>query len=618
MINAVFDKNRRRLAYLDNAIGVSYNCPLNALWTATFSLPASDPKNQYCQQNNFVRIFDGNDEIGLFRIIGENKARSSDAVTAYSCEHVLSLLMDDVMFQYHQLGGVNQRTSAVLSYILNRQTTRNWIVDRCDFDRRFEYAFENENLLSALFSVPNCFNVDYMWTWDTSSYPWRLQLIVPPTDFSAEIRYAKNMMEIRKTTDSTNLANRIYALGYGEGVNQLTIKSVNNDIPYVENVVSQQEYGLKSTILVDSRFQNADSLKGYALQMLAELSTPYYSYEVSAVDLFRLLNDYSSRFKVGDIVRVIDTEDNISLRTRIIELEKSNVDGDPGSMRLVLANKDKDIAGSISDLQRRARINETYSQGATNLMIQNFSDNADATHPAEMNVYIPDEVVRINKILLNVEFQAFRGYTSAVKSYEGYSQTSSSAGAYTQTTEAGGGTATTSGSTEVGLNNEYPSSDNANAVHNHGLHANVKLAKWGGSDANGNVISDGYETFVWSGAHNHGSHAHTINLGTHTHGLNIPSHRHSVTIPAHTHDIAFGIYEGEIANSATIIVDGNTLPAINDYNQIDLTAYLETDDSGKITRGTFHKIKIKPNSMTRIIGALFVQLFTSSQGGGDF
>lgn len=615
MINAVFDKNRQRLAYLDNAMAVGYNCPINALWTATFSLPASDPKNQYCQQNNFVRIFDGNDEIGLFRIIGEDKVRSSDAVTAYSCEHVLSLLMDDVLFQYHQLGGTNQRTSAVLSYILNRQTTRNWVVDRCDFDRRFEYAFENENLLSALFSVPNCFDVDYMWTWDTSSYPWRLQLIEPPTDFSAEIRYAKNMVEMRKTTDSTNLANRIYALGYGEGVNQLTIKSVNNDVPYVEDVRSQQEYGLKSTILVDSRFQNANSLKGYAQQMLAELATPYYSYEVTAVDLFRLLNDYSSRFKVGDVVRVIDAEDGISLRTRIVELEKGDIDGDPGSLRIVLANKDRDIAGSISDLQRRARINETYSQGATNLMIQNFSDNADATHPAEMNVYIPAEVVRINKILLNVEFEPFRGYTSAVQSYEGYSRTSSSAGAYTQTTESGGSAATTSGATSVGLNNEMPTSQNVNAVHNHGMP--VDADSWIPIvDASGNA--KGRTRFVASGAHTHDEHTHSINLPSHVHGLNIPSHTHSVTIPAHTHDIAFGIYEGDVANNATIIVDDNPLPAISDYNQIDLTAYLDTDNSGKITRGTFHKIQIKPDKMTRIIGALFVQLFTSSQGGGDF
>ena len=38
--------------------------------------------------------------------------------------------------------------------------------------------------------------------------------------------------------------------------------------------------------------------------------------------------------------------------------------------------------------QSRALISETYAQGATNQQIYNFSDNADATHPAKLQLYI--------------------------------------------------------------------------------------------------------------------------------------------------------------------------------------------------------------------------------------
>ena len=41
----------------------------------------------------------------------------------------------------------------------------------------------------------------------------------------------------------------MYALGYGEGVNQLTIKSVNGGLPYVEDALSIEKYGLCSTML---------------------------------------------------------------------------------------------------------------------------------------------------------------------------------------------------------------------------------------------------------------------------------------------------------------------------------------------------------------------------------
>ena len=36
----IFDRNMKRLAYLDNAISVGYTLEANSLWTATFTMPA--------------------------------------------------------------------------------------------------------------------------------------------------------------------------------------------------------------------------------------------------------------------------------------------------------------------------------------------------------------------------------------------------------------------------------------------------------------------------------------------------------------------------------------------------------------------------------------------------
>ena len=44
----------RRLAYLDKAFDISYTTKMNALWTASFSLPADDHKAEYCQFHNYV------------------------------------------------------------------------------------------------------------------------------------------------------------------------------------------------------------------------------------------------------------------------------------------------------------------------------------------------------------------------------------------------------------------------------------------------------------------------------------------------------------------------------------------------------------------------------------
>lgn len=627
----VFDRNMKRLAYLDNAMSVGYTLETNSLWTATFTMPADDPKTEYCTPLNYVEIFDGDERIDLFRIIGEDLERSDGATRFYNCEHVLATLLNDVLFQYHQCGGTGVRTAEVLNYILNRQTTRNWVLGSCDFERFFEYNWENSTLLAALFAVPECFDSDYLWTWDTTGYPWSLSLVAPSDRLKSEIRYAKNMTEIRKSRDDTGLANRIYALGYGEGVNQLTISSVNNGLPYVEDALSIEKYGLCSSILVDTRYEVEENLKAYAEQILRKSAEPYYSYEIGAIDLHRLTGDAFSRFWPGEIVRIVDDEDGVNLRARIVSVTKDDAQGDPGAVSVTIANKSKDIAGSISDLQSRALIGETYAQGATNQQVYNFSDNADADHPATMKIYIDESVVRINKMLLNIQFEPFRAFEQAIGG--GGGQTTSSGGGTTtssgggSTTSSGGGSTTSSGGgqtssgTALESSNILPNETNGQAVHNHGLSSGAKLAI---VDSSLKIV--GYESFVWSGAHVHPAHTHRIS--DHTHRVDSHTHRvsaHTHTVPAHTHTvqnhthaIQFGIYEGQRASRATIRVDGNVLPAQSGYDNIDIVAYLSKDDSGKIQRGTWHTIEVLPDTMSRIVGAVFSQTFCNSRGGGDY
>lgn len=628
----VFDRNMKRLAYLDNAMSVGYTLETNSLWTATFTMPADDPKTEYCTPLNYVEIFDGDERIDLFRIIGEDLERSDGATRFYNCEHVLATLLNDVLFQYHQCGGTGVRTAEVLNYILNRQTTRNWVLGSCEFTRYFEYNWENSTLLAALFAVPECFDSDYLWTWDTTGYPWSISLVAPSDKLKSEIRYAKNMTNIVKSQDASGIANRIYALGYGEGVNQLTISSVNNGLPYVEDALSIEKYGLCSTILVDTRYEVAENLKAYAEQILRESAEPYNSYEIGAIDLHRLTGDAFSRFWPGEIVRVVDDEDGVNLRTRIVSVVKDDAQGDPGNVTVTLANKSKDIAGSISDLQSRALIGETYAQGATNQQVYNFSDNADATHPATMKIYIDESVVRINKMLLNIQFEPFRAFEKAIGG--GGGQTTSSGGGSTtssgggSTTSSGGGSTTSSGggqtssATALESSNILPNETNGQAVHNHGLSRGAHLAIVDISTLE--VV--GWEDFVWSGAHVHPAHTHKISA--HTHRVDAHTHRvsaHTHTVPAHTHtvqnhthEIQFGIYEGQRASRATIRVDGNELPAQSGYDNIDIVEYLSKDDSGKIRRGTWHTVEVLPDTMSRIVGAVFSQTFCNSRGGGDY
>jgi len=87
------------IAVLVNAYNVGYRKRNNEIWTAKFSLPSDDPKNDYCVGFNFAEVLDDGERIGLFRILPSTRVkRMGKLEVSYECEHVLATLLDDIMF----------------------------------------------------------------------------------------------------------------------------------------------------------------------------------------------------------------------------------------------------------------------------------------------------------------------------------------------------------------------------------------------------------------------------------------------------------------------------------------------------------------------------------------
>lgn len=622
----VYDRDMNKLAYLHNAYAISYSLELNELWNATFTLPAVDSKNIYCQPFNYVEIFDGSERIELFRIMLSTLTRNTKGDIVYKCEHVLATLLDDVMFKYHQMGNIGVGTAQVIRYILDQQLVKRWQLGQCDFDRRFEYKWENENLLAALFSVPQPFDEKYRWEFDTTGSIWRINLKRLSTEFKADITYRKNMLEIKKTVDPTSIVTRLYCLGYGEGDNQLGIESVNNGIPYLESNGATTTWGIKQSILVDRRFENPETLKAYGQSLLDELKHPYISYEVSAIDLYRLSPTKHLRFIPGDIVRINDTEDNIIEDLPIVRVTKNDVTGRPADVDIEIANKTRDMAGSISELQERARINEVYAQGATNQMIIPYADNADSNNPSVLRVYIPDTMVRINKCILNYRLEQFRAFSKAIGGGGGSTQTSSSGGGGSTTSSDGGGV---SSSTADGGSSVTTSSGGGGIVTDTGPGGiNVEWVDVqtgpGGADNHRHkyrrVHSHQHAVNIPSHRHdvNIPRHNHRFYIDDHYHRINLPTHDHRINIPEHTHNLQFGIYQGDRASKVTIKVDGKAIPQTQENTDINIIDYLAVDSAGKVQRNTWHEIEIIPDKMSRIVANIFMQIFTNSRGGGNY
>lgn len=622
----ILDVNRQNVAYLENAYNVSYEKEINKIATASFKLPLNDSKNEKIKHLQYMEIIDNDNEyIGLFRIMPTQTVVSeSEQSVTYQCNHVLTTLMDSVIFRYHEIPP-NTSTRDVLEYLLNLQKVKHWRLGTCDFTRYFQYSWENVNgIVDAIFSVPKAFDEDYMFTFDTTSYPWTLNLINPPTAPTCYIHESLNLKGLKIESNPNQMINRIYPLGIGEGVNQLNIKKVNpTGQAYIENAQSIVDNGLIEYIWVDRRFTDAKLLMQSAQSLLTKFSQPIVSWETDAIDLIKASTDKNipqmTKLRVGNVVR-LSTEKFGIVNLRILKESKSDVFGDPGNIKLSIGNVLTDLGTTQADIERKIEINQLYSQGATNILNYDKADNADEQYPVKFRIYIDNDVVKINTCELTFETTKFRAYSKTLKA----------SGKVVKSTSSGGGSVQSTTSQAAGQSTQTSS---ANGTHRHRVfvYDSVVNHNWK-DDVTANVFY-GYNRSMpiyIQGSSRPGdiytdqaadNHTHTVTTPSHTHNVSItiPNHTHNIDIPEHTHEIQYGIYEdSDVADRVTVTVDGNVIPGTDTRKErFNIVEYLSKSTDGTINRG-WHEIVMTPNKRARIEAQITMRVFIKSQLGGEF
>ncbi|MEG2622646.1 MAG: phage tail spike protein [Clostridia bacterium] len=429
------------LGTLDNA-KYSYVLKDTPLSTGKVILPVDDGGNALCMAYNLVELFDGDDRVDIFRVIGmpQSSIKATGGTYTYNLEHVLATLMDKVMPGTREIGGTGVTMTDCINYILGFQGRNpRWQLGTCVFTTQFQYSFTDAYLLPALLSLPKQLDEAYRWTTDTTTTPWTLNLVRPTSTVECELRYQHNMTEISKTYDASAQCTRCYPRGYGEGVNQLTIDDVNGGVGYIDaDIATMNRWGIIEKPFVDRTIEHADALKRRATQWLNAYKSPRFSYTAKLIDLYRLTGEPFSRFVPGKLCLVIDEEHGIALSVRVEQIAKSDPRGKPHDVTVTLSNQTANVASELADLASRTSINELYAQGATNMFQIPFRDNADKDHPIELDVDIPSECVRINKLWMILHIGYFRSTTRGSEAGGSTETTSSASGGGTVTSNAGG------------------------------------------------------------------------------------------------------------------------------------------------------------------------------------
>ena len=617
----IYDMNRVPVCMLQNAFDIQEQQSLNALWYLDFKLPATDAKNEFCNAYWYARFNDGE----LYRMFPNGYNDASDLpYYSYHCEHVLATLLNKVMPGIVTMGGYYQPTPDVLRAILAKQDIQDWVLGECDFSRRFEYGFEKENLLAALFSVPQCFDEDYIWTFETKGYPWVLNLkrLNKNAEPVLNVRYGYNRLSYNRQPDYTNHVTKLYAYGSGEGVNQLNINKFTNGLGYIladkEHI---EKYGIRESIWVDRRYENEETLYAAAQSMLSELCDPITSYSCGFI----------GDVKVGEVVNIIDYEQTYVVK-KIITY------GDIDDIQYELSNKQPTLASTIADLANRQRIETTYSQGATNIYSISFVDNADANNGLDCDFYMPRSMRFVNKVVAKIKYDSFRAYSGTTEQGGSTSSTSAAGGQISSTSESGGGGTSAAGGgqskTSAAGGKSTESTNQFDLASDTGTYGIISLTGYSGltSTTSGHshkVPDHMHRIRVTNFAHKHSvtipSHRHSFEiddhvheLPAHTHSFSLPAHSHTFELPSHKHDIEPGIHRYGNPTQVELKVNGNSKGFFEDRSfEVDITEWLANDD-GMISRGSFQTLSVIPNDIAHISVSLTVIGFIQSLEGGNY
>ncbi|OIJ12654.1 lysin [Anaerobacillus alkalilacustris] len=181
-------------------------------------------------------------------------------------------------------------------------------------------------------------------------------------DKETEIRIAKNLRSMSRDVDPTEIITRLTPLG--ERVEsedpeatdasqaRLTIETVNNGIPYLDDEILQSEFGIQGGSITWNDITLPENLLARGLEWLSKQKVAYVQYKLSAIDLSLIGLDIDS-FEKGNSYPLKNPIMAIDERLRVIG--KSLDINNPQNAALTIGDKFKTLNQYQSDMNRSAQ-----------------------------------------------------------------------------------------------------------------------------------------------------------------------------------------------------------------------------------------------------------------------
>nr|DAQ66196.1 MAG TPA: tail protein [Caudoviricetes sp.] len=294
----------------------------------------------------WVELYTIDGSAGFYRVSG---ASESYVITGdVDLEHGAAILGDAIIPGEGKYSGT---CAEVLTAMLANQTTlvngqKPWVLGTCAKSASIEYAYDCNNILSAMTEVVGDEKDGYALEFDdTHGFPWRVNVVSVETSASCEGRLSRNLESVSVSISDDEFCTRIYCKSLPE--------------PHYIDGPTVGTWGIITKTITAGEGVTAESLKSYIVRYLEDHKNPRNSIEINGVDLATATRESLDSFRIGRLFRLALPDYGVKMEERILVRSITDVYGDPCGVRLTLASNIRDTAEDL------VRLDNTVTGGSS-------------------------------------------------------------------------------------------------------------------------------------------------------------------------------------------------------------------------------------------------------------
>lgn len=263
-------------------------------------------------------------------------------------EHSAAILGDAIIPGEGTYSGT---CAEVLTAMLANQTTlingqKPWVLGTCAKSASVEYAYDCNNILSAMTEVVGDEKDGYALEFDdTHGFPWRVNVVSVETSASCEGRLSRNLESVSVSISDDEFCTRIYCKSLPE--------------PHYIDGPTASVWGIITKTITAGEGVTAESLQSYITRYLEDHKNPRNSIEINGVDLATATEESLDLFRIGRLFRLALPDYGVKMEERILVRSITDVYGDPRGVRLTLASNIRDTAEDL------VRLDNTVTGGSS-------------------------------------------------------------------------------------------------------------------------------------------------------------------------------------------------------------------------------------------------------------